>query len=531
VTTRATAPRGPRAAPLAAPTGTEARAIDARAMSELGVPSAALMERAGTHAAHLVVRRLGLPPTAHAVVLAGGGDNGGDARIVARCLAAWGGGAELLETSPDGRSEVLGRGFVRAEPTGDLSDELLRARLAAADVVVDGMLGAGARGELRGEVLRVAQALEAVRSGGRVRPLLVSLDVPTGLDADDGSVSPHALRADATISFGPPKLGTLLHPGRAHAGRLMAVEIGFPVDAGAGSNDVTWAALDAAWAAGRLPVRDPDTHKNASGAVLVVAGSEGMAGAAILAGRAALRSGAGYLRIASVASNREPIQSGLPEAVWVERGDADALASALEASAGVVVGPGIGTGPAAAEVVRGVLAAGRPTVLDADALSLLAAGEVALPGSATAILTPHPGEAARLLGVETGAVQGDRLGALDRLVERFAPAVVLLKGAPSLVGGSRRRLDPGGSSDLATAGVGDVLAGTIGSLVAQRVDPEDAAALGLWLTSAAARRAAAGPGLQSADLPEYLPGALAGARGGARRPVEPWLLCDLPAAR
>lgn len=523
-------PRSPEVPvdPTPLPTGSESAEIDSWAISSSGVPSPALMERAGAQAAHLIATALGLPPAGHAIVLAGSGDNGGDARIVARCLGSWGWRVELLETAADPRSATLTRGRLRPESVADSDDEHLAARLAAADVLVDGMLGTGASGELRGEVLRAARGVAACVD--HARPLVVALDVPTGVNADRGDTVPSAIRADATIAFGWPKLGTLLHPGRAHSGRILAVEIGFPPLSEAGAPTVTWSMLSAGWASSCLPVRSPDTHKNAAGAVLVVAGSEGMAGAAILAGRAALRTGAGYLRVASVASNRHTIQAALPEAVWVDRSDADELCAALAASGAIVVGPGMGTDDDAGGILTAVLQGGVPSIVDADALTLLAAGEVAPlpPGS---VLTPHPGEAARLLGTDAAAVQADRLQAIETLLERFGPEVtVLLKGSPSLVAGAHRRLDPSGSSDLATAGMGDVLAGTIGALIAQGVTSEEAASLGLWLTSAAARAAAKGAGLQSADIPEYLPAARAETRAGAPAPHAPWVRCDLAAS-
>lgn len=509
------------------PTGTEARAIDRRAIDALGVPSAALMERAGTHAAECVVRLVGPLPGARVLVFAGGGDNGGDARIVARCLHLWGYAVDLLETSPDDRSPVLTRGAVTPESVDTVDDAVLVARIASADVIVDGMLGTGQRGALRGQVHRVAKAIGAVRASGGPRPRVAALDVPTGVDADTGAVVDEAVRADLTVAFGQPKLGTLLHPARGMAGRVVAVEIGFPaLEPGAAE----WEALDARWAAERLPEREPRTHKNAAGAVLVVAGSEGMAGAAILAARAALRAGAGYVRVASVGSNREVVQAAVPEAVWVDREDHSALRAAADASAAIVVGPGIGLGAEAASACTAVGSSGRPLVVDADALTLLGRGEIEMPAGIDTVLTPHPGEAARLLGADTREVEADRPAALERLRESTR-AVVLLKGSPSMVAGIRRRLDPRGSSDLAAAGVGDVLAGTIGALIAQGAGAEDAASLGLWLTSTAARLLARGPGLQSADLPDALPAARAAARAGAPSPVAPWLLFDVEAAR
>jgi NAD(P)H-hydrate epimerase len=518
---------GPTSSAVPVPTGTESRAIDRRSIDALGVPSPALMERAGTHAAEVVARFAGVPLGARIAVVAGGGDNGGDARIVARCLHLWGHDVELLETSSDERTPVLGRGVLRPEPVADLDDALLAARFASADVVVDGMLGTGQSGDLRGEVARVASALASLRSAGRSAPRVVALDVPTGVDADTGAVVDGAVRADLTIAFGHPKLGTLLFPARPFVGRLVVVEIGFPpLERGA----ATWEALDPRWAASALPERSPRTHKNAAGAVAVIAGSEGMAGAAILAARAALRAGAGYVRVASVASNREAVQCAVPEAVWVEREDPEALHGALRASTALVAGPGMGLGAEAEAALRRVVASDRPLVLDADALTLVAEGRIELPREAPTIATPHPGEAARLLGGEAAAIEADRLAALEALRQRTG-AVVLLKGSPTLVAGARRRLDPTGSSDLATAGVGDVLAGTIGALVAQGIEAEDATALGLWLTSSAARIAARGPGLQSADLPDALPSARARLRSGAPRPAAPWILLDLEAPR
>ena len=505
-------------------------------MDRRSVPSPALMERAGTHAAEWIHRsipaaRAASPDPCRVLVLAGGGDNGGDARIVARCLRIWGHDVRLLETAADDRSTVLTRGHVRAEPAGPLSDDELTALLAWADVVVDGMLGTGASGPLRGEVARVARLLDAAGPAAARRPLVVALDVPTGVDADSGTAGEHAVRAAVTVAFGWPKLGCLLFPGRAHAGRVVAVEIGFP-ERDADAPSFGWAALDADWARATLPTRDAVTHKNAAGPVLVVAGSDGMAGAAVLAARGALRSGAGYVRVASVDANRTAVQAAVPEAVWVDREDPASLADALDRSRAVVVGPGLGTDDAAADALGRVLEADLPCVVDADALTLIASGRASIgSGGAARVLTPHPGEAARLLDVDPSEVQADRRNALERLRETFG-AVILLKGRPSLVAGASRRLDPTGSSDLATAGVGDVLAGTIGAQLARGVPAEDAACLGLWLTSAAARIAGRGAGLQSADLPDHLPAALATTRAG-RAPgtgegSPPWVSCDLP---
>ena len=337
---------------------------------------------------------------------------------------------------------------------------------------------------------------------------VVALDVPSGVDANTGAVPGAVLPATLTIAFGAPKLGSLLHPARAHAGRLVAMEIGFPP-----WTDVPQSVITPAWFARERPRRTTDTHKYAVGAVLLVAGREGMAGAAVLAGRAALRAGVGLLRIASPRANREILQRAVPEAVFVDREDAGSLEDALEASAAAVAGPGMGTDEDAGTALAAVLSArarGLPLALDADALTLL--GERVserLPGASdtggAVLLTPHAGEMRRL---DPGSLDAsDRVDRV-RALAAASGATVLLKGAPSLVGGPSGHVRVGalGSSDLATAGMGDVLAGACGALLAAGADAEHAGALALHLTGRAARRALRGPGLLPSDVIEEIGG-------------------------
>lgn len=507
--------------PLHVLTGAEAGAFDAWAIRERQVPQPALMERAGTGAAQLLDL---LHPQGTVRVLVGKGNNGGDALVLARCLAAWGRSVQVVVLpGRQGPDPLLHDWAVPTHVSDDLSGSRLAEILGEGDLLVDGILGTGISGPARGEADRLIQAVNAAA------PPVLALDIPSGIEADTGSAPGHAVRAATTVSLGWPKLGTLLHPGREHAGRLLALEIGFPpLPPGSASARL----LTPAWAVKHRPRRSPVTHKNRVGALAVVAGRSGMAGAAVLAGRSALRSGAGYVRVVTHPDNREIVQTALPEAVFVDASDLGAVKEALQASRAVAAGPGMGTGEDGARLLGRILEAGVPRILDADALTLLAgAPELRSElGGVDTVITPHPGEAARLLDLTVEEIQEDRLGALRELRERTG-AVALLKGTPSLVsGGDVVWIDATGSSDLAVAGMGDTLTGAVGSFLAQGVSGLEAAGLGLLTTGRAAALADRGAGLQSGDVPEYIPRALA---EGAGEPgfVFPGLLLDLDPPR
>ncbi len=509
--------------PIPVPTGAQSAAFD-RAAVDTGVPSPVLMERAGTHAAELLIRLFGRPLERPVLVVAGMGNNGADALVVARSLAAWGVPVHVLR--PRAGDEGLGRlhGWdVPIHRADNLSDETLHALFSTASSVVDGLLGTGLTGAPRDDVQRIIDAF--LQLGG---PIL-SLDIPSGVSADDGRVPVRAVNAAATICFGFPKLGSLLHPGRTYTGRLLAAEIGFPpVDL---RRSGWFEALTPHWAEKRRPRRRPATHKNQVGALTVVAGSRQMAGSAILAARAGLRSGAGYLRVVSDPANRDAILASLPEAVFVDRDDAEAVRTALEASSAIVAGPAMGTDAAAAELLVKVLQAARPCVLDADALTLLSQSDDDLSGLPEhCLLTPHPGEAGRLLGVSSAEIEADRPGALLRLADRWKRGIIL-KGSPTLVTVDGKSLvDTLGSSDLAVAGMGDTLAGAVGAFLAQGLMPMAAAGVGLVTTARAAALAGRGAGLQAMDVPERIPDALAEGWGDTDLDM-PWLTLDLDPAR
>ena len=487
-----------------APTGGEAASFDRLSIDRLGVPGRTLIENAGRSAA-LVLERIF--PRGSAVVFAGAGNNGGDGLALARALAGWGRPVTIVKASarpPDARLLHRWPLPMLDAAAKDAQPGIERAVTAAA-VLVDAVLGTGISGAPRPPQARI---LERMNRAGRP---LFSLDVPSGVDADTGAVPGEAARADVTVAFGWPKLGALLQPGRVHAGRLVAVEIGFPpVPAERfGARVVT-----PGWARDMMPVRPSETHKHEVGSLLVLAGAPGMAGAAIMAARAALRAGAGFVRIASASANRRLLQGAVPEAVFVDAADRAAVARAAEASAAVAAGPGLGVAPEAAASLNAVLEASgeAPVLLDADALNLVAAGTGpalgALGPTRPVLVTPHRGEMDRLVAEVPGLPELPHQRALDRAAAWSC--TVLLKGNPSVVATPGERLLVGGlgSSDLAAAGMGDVLSGVAGSLLAQGCDPPVAGGLALHLTGIAAALGREGPGLVPGDVIARLPAAL-----------------------
>jgi ADP-dependent NAD(P)H-hydrate dehydratase / NAD(P)H-hydrate epimerase len=500
-------------------TAAESASLDARARAD-GVPERALMENAG-RAAALVIDRL--HPAGRVVAVVGSGNNGGDALVALRSLQSWGRDVAYVTVGSDPDLGLLG-GFHVPRADGQAAD----AALAGAAVLVDGVLGTGARGEPR-----EAAATLIRRMNGSGRPI-VALDIPSGVDPTTGAIPGEAVAASVTIMFGWPKTGGLLQPGRSRCGRVVAVEIGFPplLDGEAGA-----AVITTDWARARLPARDPSTHKNAVGRVLVVAGSRGVAGAAAIAGRSATRAGAGYVRIATVEANRVVVQSLAPEALFVDRGDADALGAAVEQADAILIGPGMGTDADAEAVLDRVLdgAGDRGLVLDADALTLLARREHGFRSlrdspAGRALLTPHPGEMSRITGLDVDGIRADPLGRARELAGTVG-AVVLLKGAPSVVAAPGRPVLVAGigSSDLATAGMGDQLGAAAAAFLAAGVEPAIAAGLALFYGGRAAELAARGRALTPHDVADAFHLAF-GDPGPTRSSLElPFVLFDQPA--
>jgi ADP-dependent NAD(P)H-hydrate dehydratase / NAD(P)H-hydrate epimerase len=520
---------GPSHIPV--PTGSQSAAFDRAAHDRFGIAGEVLMENAG-RAAALVLQHT--YPAGSVVVVAGAGNNGGDGVVLARTLAAAGWPVELLVCGDRPDPDPLLHGWAIPTRRASTVDALPAESFARASIIVDALLGTGLRGAPRPFETAVIRAMNEAEAD------LVALDLPSGVDADTGATPGESVRAGLTVAFGAPKLGTLLHPGRACTGGLIAIDIGFPPWE---EGDASALLLTGGWAARHRPRRPPTAHKNSAGRLLVLAGSPGMAGAAVLATRAALRSGAGFVRVAVPGPLRDLLQSLAPEAVCIDAADPAALADAVRASDAVAAGPGLGTGEAALAALRIVLgeARERALVLDADALNLLATGRLELPAGADPermLLTPHPGEAARLLGPGSSpALGGDPVAAVRRLADRFG-ATVLLKGATSLVGAPGKGpllVAARGSSDQARAGMGDVLTGTAGAFAARGCAASVAGGLALHFTGIAADRAAKGEALLPTDVIEELPGALVS--GGPNPDADPaptgipFVILDLPPAR
>lgn len=467
-------------------TAAQMQAIEAAAMARPGITAAALMEEAGRRVALDVAARF---PTGRALVLCGRGNNGGDGFVAARHLSRAGWEVTVFATAAptgDGPAAAAWRAIPRGVTVRTPIDQAeLATALDRTDVAIDALLGIGARGPARpAEAALIRQLNDA-------RLPVFAVDIPSGLDPDTGAAAP-AVLAFRTITFGLPKLGLVCGEGPRHAGSVCVEPLLFPADVleGCGSSFET---LTMAEARALLPPRPGDGHKGTFGQVAVVAGSDSMPGAAVLAGIGALRGGCGLVRMVVPRAVRAAVATHLPEAIL---GDpttgGDHLESVRPADAdaadALVIGPGLGTAPATRAALVALLGrVRRPAVLDADALNLLAAG--AFPGllGPHQVLTPHPGELGRLMGTTAAAIQADRWGSAAAAAARFG-AVVVLKGAGTLVAGPGGRVVHVGAGNTAWArgGAGDVLAGLIGSLLAQGMAPMDAAMLGVFVHGMAA---------------------------------------------
>jgi NAD(P)H-hydrate epimerase len=524
-------------------TAAEMRALD-RATIEGGVAGAELMERAGRGVALAATRVFGSPLALHVLVLAGAGNNGGDGFVAARHLHVAGARVSVGvlaardKVQGDARAhlEKLESAGVQPAFLGSDADlvELLAGAASRWDWAVDAILGTGSRGEPEGLLASGCDALRRLRAGGT---RIVAVDLPSGVSADDGTASNHAVHADLTVTFGCLKRGQVLHPGRDLCGTLDLVDIGLAPSALAGAGGAT---LATSIEMGTLvPVRDMRAHKGSVGRVLVVGGAAGMVGAILLAARAASRAGGGYVRVAVpagladvVASHvveQMPVACGEDGARWLDETALDTVLQEAERADAVVLGPGLSRRPGSIALVHDLLSRlDQPLVLDADGLSAISPpdGDPAklLEGSpGPRILTPHLGEMSRLTGVRPSDLEAHRIDAAREWAQKWR-AIVILKGAPTVVAApdGRTSVNPTGNPGMATAGMGDVLSGTIAALLAQRVAPFDAARLAVYVHGAAGDAAAVdvGPiGLVAGDVADRLPRALARLVPAAPAPV------------
>ncbi|MGA5358782.1 NAD(P)H-hydrate dehydratase [Streptomyces purpurascens] len=450
------------------------------------LPEGALMQRAAAGLAAACADLLGRVYGSRIVLLVGSGDNGGDALYAGARLARRGAGVTAVPLAPE-RAHAAGLAALRraggrvAEAGGGGVEELIER----ADLVLDGIVGIGGKGGLRPDAVPLAAA------AGRARGAVVAVDLPSGVDVDTGQVRGVAVRADLTVTFGTHKPGLLIDPAREYAGSVRLVDIGLELPV-----EPELEALQHADVAGLLPVPRAESDKYRRGVVGIAAGSARYPGAAVLAVSGALRGGAGAVRYVGPAG--DAVIARFPETLVSDQGPKHA--GRVQAW---VVGPGAGDDAA---TVGEVLAADVPVLIDADGLRL--AGAEAVRGRrAPTLMTPHAGEAAALLGVDRGEVEGARLAAVRELAGRYG-ATVLLKGSTTLVadsGGGAVRVNPTGTSWLATAGSGDVLSGLAGSLLAAGLSAVDAGSVGAYVHGLAGRLAADGAPVGAHDVAEAVP--------------------------
>jgi NAD(P)H-hydrate epimerase len=529
-------------------TAEQMRAVDRAATADFGVPTLLLMENAGRGVAEVVARELGGRVAGRRVrVVCGAGSNGGDGFVVARHLALAGADVRVLLAAP--REKIEGAGgdaaiMLRAldalgvvavmagaawADAGDWGEPL-----AGADAIVDALFGTGLRSGTAGvpaaEVTGVPAA--AIAAMNAAAGLKIAVDIPSGVEADTGRICGVAFRAGVTATMGAPKLGFVVDAD-APAGRVEVVSLGVPIRPPASLGPYCHAVDVEATLAG-VPRRGPSGHKGTAGHLLIVAGSAGKTGAAWLSARAAMRAGVGLCTVASTAAGQAALDAKAIEimtARYSDGDDADASSAArLNALAApmraLAIGPGIPTGPGMRALVEEMVAKlPLPMVVDADALNLLAphAARALSAAAAPRVLTPHPGEMARLLGIPTAEVQRTRVASARKLAAGTR-AIVVLKGARTLIARPDGTvfINPTANPALGTAGAGDVLTGVVGALLAQGMDAFEAARLGVLVHGLAGDRASAaigGLGMVAGDLPDAIAAVMG--EGRSSRPSDP----------
>ena len=504
-------------------TADEMREADRLTIEEAGIPALVLVENAGRAVAEATIELLqdeGYSPGLVAIVC-GRGNNGSDGFAAARHL--WLRGVRVTcillgvreGLRPEVRAQldmaqVLGVTVLEVAELGPTHEgetavahssvtlpHEVEVAVETATVLVDALFGVGLARPTSG------LAAELIRLLNRQGAPIIAVDVPSGLDATTGHGLGDVVQATVTVTMAAPKRGLVVHPGAGYAGRLIVADIGIP-DAIIEHLGPRVALIDDLGGALRAPRRS-DCHKGLMGHVLVIGGAPGTAGAVLLAGTAALRFGAGLVTIATHDQCQSRLEGLQPELmVQAAYGDIairdDVISRLLDAADAVVIGPGMPTGPVGVLLVAQVLSrSGLPVVLDAGALSVLATHPAMLATRARpVVLTPHPGEAARLLGRTTADIAADRFGALDALIHSTM-AIVVLKGAATLVGEPEGRIAvcTRGNPGMATAGTGDVLAGMIACSLHHEPDPFDAVRIATWAHATAGDLAAADIGEES----------------------------------
>ena len=500
--------------------------LDRRTITEAHVPSTVLMERAGEGIVRHLEEHCGPARGKTITILCGKGNNGGDGLVVARLLHRRGAQIHVVLLTPVtdlGRdAATMYRRLVRVTGRTAIiqfrSADQVRDLLASSDILIDALLGTGLSSVVTGTY---REAIELINSAGKP---VIAVDIPSGLHADTGAILGQAIRATLTITCGLPKLGLYVDAGIDQAGVIRVVDIGIPptyVDAI--ESRTLLLTSDSAFQS--LPERAPSAHKGIFGHAGIIAGSVGKTGAAVLAARAALRIGAGLVTVATPSSVNDVLEAKLLEAMTMPlpetkartlaRSGLDRVVAFIQARTAIAVGPGLSTHPETVELVQSLMKyLDRPSVLDADALNALAGRASLLTECKTPpILTPHPGEMARLeVDATTQSVNADRIGTARRFA-RERGVFVVLKGARTVIArpDGLVAICPTGNPGMATAGSGDVLTGMIVGLLAQRVPAWEAACAATYFHGSAGDLASqhlGQPGMLAGDLIAQIPYAL-----------------------
>jgi hydroxyethylthiazole kinase-like uncharacterized protein yjeF len=507
-------------------TGKEMQTLDRRTITQAHVPSTVLMERAGEGIVRHLEEHCGPARGKTITILCGKGNNGGDGLVVARLLHRRGAQIHVVLLTPItdlGRdAATMYRRLVRVTGRTAIirfqSADQVRHLLASSDILIDALLGTGLSSVVTGTY---REAIELINSAGKP---VIAVDIPSGLHADTGAILGQAIRATLTITCGLPKLGLYVDAGIDQAGVIRVVDIGIPptyVDAI--ESRTLLLTSDSAFQS--LPERAPSAHKGIFGHAGIIAGSVGKTGAAALAARAALRIGTGLVTVATPSSVNDVLEAKLLEAMTMPlpetkartlaRSGLDRVVAFIQARTAIAVGPGLSTHPETVELVQSLMKyLDRPSVLDADALNALAGRASLLTECKTPpILTPHPGEMARLeVDATTQSVNADRIGTARRFA-RERGVFVVLKGARTVIArpDGLVAICPTGNPGMATAGTGDVLTGMIVGLLAQRVPAWEAACAATYFHGSAgdlATQHLGQPGMLAGDLIAQIPYAL-----------------------
>jgi len=502
-------------------TAEQMRQID-RECIKLGTPASMLMENAGKAVAEETRKNMGAMDKQHVLCLIGAGNNGGDGLVAARYLHEWGAKVSVYlcsQRAPDDKNLrlVQERGITCTEAANDKNLKKFDDLLAPARCVIDALLGTGKMRPLEGVFRQVLERVNATRNNRKLT--VITVDLPSGMDADTGAIDPTCPHADTTVTMALPKLGMFGFPGAERVGKLKIADIGIPESL---AESIKTELLTSDWAGATLPARPLNANKGTFGRVLVAAGSINYIGSAYLACSGAMRVGAGLVTLATANSLQPILASKLTEATFLPLPESQPGITSAEAADIInqqcsqykvlLLGCGLGQNPSTAEFVTSLLSKkGLPAlVLDADALNILArTPDWWQRFTGNAILTPHPGEMSRLCGLSIDEIQSERIGVAGKFAVEWNKTIVL-KGAYNVIASPDGycRVSPFANPGLATAGTGDVLAGIIAGLVAQGLSLADAACLGVYVGGEAGemiRNVLGDAGMIASDLLPALP--------------------------